>query len=254
MIAAAERSHLGQSFLLGSTEMLRDLLVGLLSCSDSRRIVIHANLHTIYSKSRSQSLRKLLDDLPDKLVFFEGIALKLSRFVCSGETWPDVNGTDLIPLVLERAPEGTRVAIIGGRADVTDLACRRLSARYQNLDIVSQLDGYDGMQHLDAHITYLKAERPDIILVGLGTPNQEILAAQLLHDVAPRLVWAIGGFLDVASGTAARAPALVLAARLEWLWRLLREPARLWRRTFVEGPWLVRKVIERLLVGEGARS
>jgi exopolysaccharide biosynthesis WecB/TagA/CpsF family protein len=254
MIAATERNHLGQNFFLGSAEMLRDLLVHLLSCDDSGRIVIHANLHTIYSKSRSQSLRKLLDDFPEKLVFFEGIALKLSRFVCSGEMWPDVNGTDLIPMVLERAPYGTRVAIIGARPDVTELACRRLSARYRNLDIVSRLDGYDGIRHLDAHIAYLNAERPDIVLVGLGTPDQEILAARLLHDVAPKLVWAVGGFLDVASGTAVRAPDLVLAMRLEWLWRLLREPARLWRRTFVEGPWLARKVAERFLVGEGARS
>ncbi len=250
MIATAERSHLGQSFLLGSAERLRDLLVEVMLRSDGGRLVVHANLHTIYSKSTSPSLRKLLDDFPQKLVFFEGIALKLSRFACSGELWPDVNGTDLIPMVLERAPNGTRVAVIGGRSDVIEVACRNLGARYRNLKIVSRLDGYDGMRNLDMHILHLKAKRPDIVLVGLGTPDQEILAGRVFHEVAPKLVWAIGGFLEFASGTAVRAPDIVLAARLEWLWRLLREPARLWRRTFVEGPWLVRKVAERLLRGE----
>lgn len=253
MIATEERSHLGQSFLLGSAESLRDLVVDVISSDDGGRLICHANLHTIYSKSRSPDLQKLLETFPEKLVLFEGIALKLSRFVCSGELWPDVSGTDLIPMVLERAPSGTRIAVIGGRAELLELACSQLSARYPDLDIVSGLDGYSGLQRLDAHIQSLKIERPDIILVGLGTPYQEILAARLLHEVSPKLVWAVGGFLEFASGTAVRAPGIVLKARLEWLWRLIREPERLWRRTFVEGPWLAVKIAERLRIGREAR-
>jgi len=105
------------------------------------------------------------------------------------------------------------------------------------------LDGYAGLQRLDAHIQRLKIARPDIILVGLGTPHQELLSSRLLQEVAPKLVWSIGGFLEFASGTAVRAPGIVRAARLEWLWRLIREPARLWRRTFIEGPWLAHKLL-----------
>ena len=249
MTATAERSHLGQSYLLASAEDLRDLLVDAVACGDSRRLVCHANLHTIYSKSRSSELRKLLETFPERLVLFEGIALKLSRFAVSGEWWPDVSGTDLIPMVLERIPHGTRVAVIGARENVVGEACIELSARYPHLNIVSHLDGYDGLRKLDAHIQHLKALRPDIVLVGIGTPYQEILAARLVREVSPKLVWAVGGFLQFASGTVVRAPAIMRAARLEWLWRLIREPMRLWRRTFVEGPWLIRKVAEFHYIG-----
>jgi exopolysaccharide biosynthesis WecB/TagA/CpsF family protein len=253
MVAPVERCHLGQTFALGSADLLRDLLLEAISGDDGGRLVLHVNLHSLYSKSKSPALRSLLDDFPEKLAFFEGVALKLSRLICSGELWPDVNGTDLIPMVLERAPHGTRVAVIGGRSEVIEAARRTLGIQYPNIDIFSCLNGYEDMRHVEAHIRYLRAERPDIVLVGLGTPHQEILAERLLREVSPKLVWAIGGFLEFASGAADRAPRLLLAFRLEWFWRLSREPARLWRRTFVEGPWLVRKVMRQLLFGEEQR-
>src|SRR5690606_37113171 len=79
----------------------------------------------------------------------------------------------------------------------------------------------------------IRASGADLVLVGMGCPRQELFAAR--HLVVPGGVSAlcVGGLLDFTAGEKPRAPALVRRLRLEWVYRLILEPRRMWRRYLV---------------------
>jgi exopolysaccharide biosynthesis WecB/TagA/CpsF family protein len=80
------------------------------------------------------------------------------------------------------------------------------------------------------------------VLLGLGTPLQETTALAWQQAATAPLLWCVGGLFDYWAGTRTRAPRVVRACRLEWLWRLVLHPGAMWRRTLVEGPWLLARI------------
>ncbi|HKE95089.1 MAG TPA: WecB/TagA/CpsF family glycosyltransferase, partial [Povalibacter sp.] len=84
--------------------------------------------------------------------------------------------------------------------------------------------------------------RPDVLWVGMTAPRQEKWVHQTLRELNVPVVGSVGAVFDFYAGTVQRAPRWFCRMGLEWLYRLLKEPQRLWRRTFVSGPaflWLV---------------
>jgi exopolysaccharide biosynthesis WecB/TagA/CpsF family protein len=202
-------------------------------------VVVHANLNTVHACAHAPALRGVLQR-PGTVVLFEGIGLKIARWLDAGQWWPDLNGTDLVPAFLQHcADRPLRLALVGGRPGVAQAAADAVAARFPHVVVAHVSDGYGGLADEPALLAALRQAQPDVLLVGLGTPLQEPKAAAWAAAGAAPLVWAVGGLFDLWAGARRRAPAPVLACRLEWLWRLLINPAAYWRRTFVQGPWLV---------------
>ena len=87
------------------------------------------------------------------------------------------------------------------------------------------------------------ASRADVLLVAMGNPRQEFWLADHLPSTGCRLGIGVGGLFDFLSGDVARAPVWVRAARLEWCYRLMREPRRLWRRYILGNPIFLMRVL-----------
>lgn len=206
-------------------------------------LVVHANLNTVH---RAQSDPDLMAALahPAALVLFEGIGLKVARWLVTGLWCPDTNGTDLVPAVLSRhraAP--LRVALIGGARGVAVAAAEHLQASQRQILIVGAWDGFEDCESESTLLGALTEARPDLVLLGLGTPRQEKLGARWLEPAGARVVWAVGGLLDLWAGRKRRAPALWRAMRVEWLWRLLAYPRAYGGRYATQGAWLVAQVL-----------
>jgi N-acetylglucosaminyldiphosphoundecaprenol N-acetyl-beta-D-mannosaminyltransferase len=138
-------------------------------------------------------------------------------------------GIELAHRLLEHAAlQGWRVALVGASPAVMASLCQRLAATLPQLNLVFSSDGYQQPAAWPALEERLLAARPDLVLVALGVPRQEIW----IHGLAGRrsgLWMGVGGSFDVWAGTKKRAPGWMRALQIEWLYRLVQEPSR-WRR------------------------
>lgn len=157
-------------------------------------------------------------------------------------------GSDLVSDILHdpRAP-GRRIAVFGpGRADVV-----RLRARFPELDLV-HIDApmmTVGSEAWDAALKWVEAEPFDLVLLCISFPKQELFAQALSARgrVSGGLGLCVGASLDYLTGRQQRAPRPWRALGLEWLFRLSRDPGRLWRRYLLEGPRIFRLFIQKEL-------
>jgi len=142
-----------------------------------------------------------------------------------------VAGIDLAGRVLAwAAANDVPVYLLGGRAGVARDAAARLQQRYRGLRIVGWHHGYFSHRESEEICRQVVRSGAKILLVGMGAPRQEkwmVRHRRQLQGVG--LIMAVGGSLDVFAGRFRRAPALVRAVGLEWLFRLLQQPWR-WRR------------------------
>lgn len=170
-----------------------------------------------------------------------------------------ISGSDLIlPLMKLAAERGFRVYLLGGGPGVAERAGERLRDVVPRLTIVGtdapQIDTSRGAKGLDEVVARVRAARPDIVLVALGCPKQEIFMHRAAPALRPAVMLGIGAGLDFWAGTAQRAPNWVSAAGLEWLYRLVREPRRLWRRYLVRDPAFLWILLRELRSREGVRA
>jgi len=88
----------------------------------------------------------------------------------------------------------------------------------------------------------------DTVWVGLGSPKQEKVLRQLLNHTNVRVIAAIGAVFDFYAGTVSQAPTTIRSLGLEWIYRLVQEPRRLWKRTVISAPLFVGLIAKRLII------
>lgn len=189
--------------------------------------VAFANTHLLYCAIQD---RRLARDLSSFHILNDGVGLELLARFAVGRGFPDnLNGTDFVPCLLDVLAPGTKIYLLGARPDVAAAVAQLASTRWPQLDVCGWQDGYTNpVQALED----LERQHPDVVLVALGNPLQERWIARAPQGEAVFI--GVGALFDFLSGAAERAPALWRRLHLEWLFRLAREPARLWRRYTVE--------------------
>ena len=138
-----------------------------------------------------------------------------------------VAGSDLTPRLLYRLAErGGSVFLYGARPGVAERAGEALRSACPGLRIAGTENGY--ISDETALFTALDKEQPDLLLLGLGVPRQELWMARNRQRTNAVMI-GVGGLLDVFAGDIPRAPESWQRLGLEWLYRLLREPRRIKR-------------------------
>ena len=138
-----------------------------------------------------------------------------------------VTGVEIASLLIEQCAErGLRLALVGGVRGVAAKAARRLQAMHPGLFTPLVLDGYADLESFSVAISRLRQFRPDVVLVGLGSPRQEQWIEQAIPHFESGLFQGVGGSLDVFAGMAVRAPRTWQRRNLEWLFRVLQDPRR----------------------------
>ena len=138
-----------------------------------------------------------------------------------------VAGSDLTPRLLSRLAErGGSVFLYGARPGVAERAGEALRSACPGLRIAGTENGY--ISDETALFTALDKEQPDLLLLGLGVPRQELWMARNRQRTNAVMI-GVGGLLDVFAGDIPRAPEAWQRLGLEWLYRLLREPRRIKR-------------------------
>jgi exopolysaccharide biosynthesis WecB/TagA/CpsF family protein len=150
-----------------------------------------------------------------------------------------VAGADLLPDVCEMAArEGRSLFILGGLDGVAERAAHNLRARYPGLRIAGTYSPPFGFERDPAEcrriVERINRARPDVLAVGLGCPKQELWITQYRGEMQFGVALCIGAAIDFAAGNLARAPKWMQQWGLEWLYRILQEPRRLWKRYLVD--------------------
>ena len=129
------------------------------------------------------------------------------------------------------AAHGWRVALLGASPQVMDILRSRLPQTFPGLNLVLAVDGYQPDPAWSAVEVELAKQAPDLVLIALGVPRQEIWSSAQ-QPGRPGLWMGVGGSFDVWAGVKHRAPAWMCRLQIEWLYRLIQEPSR-WRRMLV---------------------
>lgn len=144
-----------------------------------------------------------------------------------------VTGIDLMARLLERgSARKWRVYLLGAAPGVAEKAAEKISQSFPGLQIAGTQHGYFGDGEVKTVVNKIKESSPDLIFVALGAPKQERWIDRHLEDTGVPAALGVGGSFDVFAGKARRAPAWIRRSRLEWLYRLAKEPSR-WRRQLV---------------------
>jgi N-acetylglucosaminyldiphosphoundecaprenol N-acetyl-beta-D-mannosaminyltransferase len=162
-----------------------------------------------------------------------------------------VSGSDLVPALMSLAEAmNWRVYLLGGGKGIAARAALRLRTLHPHLHVVGctpPLLDPERPGSIDASVQAVHAAAPDLVLVALGAPKQELWIQAAAQALRPAVLLGVGASLDFLAGSVSRAPAWVSAAGLEWAYRLAREPRRLWRRYLVRDPRFLLIVAEELL-------
>jgi N-acetylglucosaminyldiphosphoundecaprenol N-acetyl-beta-D-mannosaminyltransferase len=151
-----------------------------------------------------------------------------------------VSGSDLVlPLARIAGARGWRVYLLGGAPGVAEAAAERLRAEF-GVNIVGIDDAIVRIDHSEderrAITDRIAAARAQLLLVALGAPKQELWITQVRAQLGPAVAIGVGASLDFVAGTVRRAPRWMSDVGLEWTYRLMQEPRRLWRRYLLRGP------------------
>ena len=159
-----------------------------------------------------------------KLVLADGVGDLCAARILGTPLPGRVAGADLVPRLLARLAErGGSVFLYGARPGVAQRAGEKLKSAYPGLRIAGTENGY--ISDETALLEALEREKPDLLLLGLGAPRQELWMAEN-RQRTPAVMIGVGGLLDVFAGDIPRAPEAWQRLGLEWLYRLLREPRR----------------------------
>lgn len=129
------------------------------------------------------------------------------------------------------ARKNYRVALLGATPEVVASAAE--SARHEGVEIVLALDGYWTMAQEGAVVDAVRLARPDLLFLAIPSPRKERFLSEHLQFMGVSLVVGVGGSFDIVAGVTKRAPNWAQRMGLEWLFRLLQEPRRMFMRYLV---------------------
>jgi N-acetylglucosaminyldiphosphoundecaprenol N-acetyl-beta-D-mannosaminyltransferase len=159
-----------------------------------------------------------------------------------GKRLPErVTGIDLMHHLAQRASErGYRIYFLGARKEVVREVVRRYGKKYGAGVIAGYHDGYFGSGDEDSVVREIAASGANILFVAMNSPKKEIFLSthrKTLRNVS--FIMGVGGSFDVIAGVIRRAPVILQQLGLEWFFRFLQEPRRMWKRYLVTNVFFV---------------
>ena len=242
--ARPESQIFGIPIDLGRPEDLLQRISGWVGTPGPPRRVMYVNAHVLNQSREHPALRAALESAD--LVYCDGYGVRLAAKALDVEVPHRMTGADWV-WGLARTCEAAQqsVYLLGSEPGVTRRAAQRLQQAHPDLRIAGTHHGYfeSGSAHDERVIEDINERRPDIVLVGMGSPKQELWVQHNAHLLDTDVVWTVGALFDYVSGRVPRAPSWLADNGLEWIFRLAIEPNRMWRRYLLGNPVFVSRVI-----------
>lgn len=209
----------------------------------TKTTILYANVHCINVYQRDIAYRGIMEGAD--LVYCDGTGVRLGAWLAGQNLPARMTGADWIDdLCALAVRDGLSLFFLGGAPGAASDAAEILGRRHPGLRIVGWASGYNVHSEV---VESINRRRPDILLVGMGTPTQEkwIEAHRGALDVP--VVWAVGALFDFVSGRIPRGPRWMTDHGMEWICRLVAEPGKLWRRYLIGNPYFFCRVLQSRL-------
>ena len=204
--------------------------------------IAFANAHTVNVADHDDDMAHALESA---LVVNDGVGMDLASRALFGAAFPEnLNGTDLTPALLARTRHNLRIFLLGAEPKIVERAALSLNERFPRHEIVGIHHGYFDASEEQAVVQEIRTAQPDLILVGMGHPRQEIWAARHCGQL-DAVTMCVGAFIDRAAGRMKRAPDWVRCLRAEWVYRQLHEPGRLAGRYLIGNVTFLARVLRQ---------
>ncbi len=221
--------------------------------SGTRGLALAVNVDVCMKIQRDGELRRIFQ-LAD-LVFVDGTPMMwAARFL--GRPMPGrVSGSDFVPAFCATAArEGYTIFLLGGAPGIAEAARRSLERRCGTLRVVGMYAPPLGFERDDREnariVRMVRQARPDVLFAAFGCPKQEKWLSRFRDELQVPISMGVGSTFDYLAGRLRRAPRWMQKAGIEWTYRLMQEPRRLWRRYLIEDlPFVYHVVRQRLRQG-----
>lgn len=216
--------------------------------------VVTLNAEMTMQAQQNTSLNNIIQNAELVIPDGAGVVMYL-RWLCwqKVQRCPGIELAETLLKAIGQEQADKTVFFYGGAPGVTAQAANDWQQKIPSLNIVGTHSGYHSAQEEQQLQKTLAQLQPQVILVGLGVPRQELWIAQNRH-LCPQAIWiGVGGSFDIWSGSKDRAPAWLANNNLEWLYRLYKEPWR-WRRMLALPQFAVKAFVYRLTMKGGSTS
>lgn len=197
--------------------------------------VVTPNVDHIVKLEEDDEFKKVYEEA--NLVLTDGMPLIWISRMLKTPIKEKVSGSDIFPKICEMAAQrGYKIFLLGAAEGIANKAAENLRKKYPGLNIVGTYSPSYGFENKPEEIIkiirVINESQPHILAVGLGAPKQEKFIYKFKNQLKVPVSLAIGASIDFEAGNVKRAPEWMQKSGLEWFYRFVKEPRRMYKRYF----------------------
>jgi N-acetylglucosaminyldiphosphoundecaprenol N-acetyl-beta-D-mannosaminyltransferase len=222
---------------------LNERVKGLLQ-NQWKSVVAYIHVHGVNLAYQDKALARFFEEA--EVVYCDGEGVRLGAKLLGFHIPERIALTDWVWDFLEICQkQSASLYFLGSTRDVLDAAAAKVKERFPHLRVLGYHHGYFEKQGppSDAVIDEINRLRPDVLLVGFGMPTQERWLMDSGDRLQVKLILTVGSCFEYVSGRRRRCPRWMARHGLEWLFRLVQEPRRLFKRYIIGNPLFVARVV-----------
>lgn len=205
------------------------------------------NVDKLVKASRDPELSRIINECA--LINVDGMPVVWASRMLGKPLKERVAGVDLFEALMRRSAEKNwRVYLLGAREEVVSDVKQVYEKKYLGLTVAGYRNGYWRPEEEAEVVERIKATGADVLFVAISSPKKEHFLGRYQAEMKIPFAMGVGGTFDIAVGKVKRAPVWMQNAGLEWFYRFLQEPRRMFRRYFIDDMvffWLLLKEVVR---------
>ena len=210
------------------------------------KVIFYINANTVNIAFKDKEFKDILNKA--SIVYTDGFGVVFASKILGRPLKERVNAADFFDEFCKKCIDFDKgIYFLGGRQKMLEDLYINLKNRYSYLRILGIKNGHTPQDEEKDIINEINKLRPNILIVGLGSPKQEFFIFKHLPSLEVETIWTVGGLFNLLSGKIKRAPLLMRRLGLEWLFRLFQEPTRLWRRYLIGNFIFIYRVAKELI-------
>jgi len=214
-----------------------------LAMGSRKSLITYVNAHCINVARRDKVYREILNGVD--LLYPDGIGIIWASAFLERKKLKRVTATEFLPDFCKKCENrNLRFFFLGGLPGVIEKTVENLKKIAPQLKVVGINHGYFKREEESSLLNKINSAKPHILIVGMEVPKQEKWIANNFQKLSVNVCWAVGGAFDFYSGQKKKAPPWMNTFGLEWFFRLIQEPRRLWKRYLIGNTifiWLILK-------------
>lgn len=213
--------------------------------TNKKSYVVAINVDVVMKIEQDPYLKKIVDNAD--MVLVDGKPLVWISKMHGKPLKAKISGSDLVPLLCEVAAEkGYKIFIIGGKEGIAEQAKQKLETKHPNIKITGTYAPPFGFEKNDEELNkinhMISEAQPDLLIACFGCPKQEKWIYENIEKYNAKVSVCAGATVDFLAGNVKRAPRWMSEYGLEWFYRFLQEPKRMFKRYFVDDVKIIRLI------------